>query len=83
MHSNITSCAIPDWLPRDIVIKMVEEFSSRLKVELNNLQRVSGGRGRADTSNTGRMSMDSLRSLGVVQTKKDDGLLAFLDSDSE
>ena len=41
---------------------MVVEFSHRLREELTSLQSISQQRGRAGTSDTGRMSMDSIRS---------------------
>jgi hypothetical protein len=43
---------------------MVVEFSRRLREELGKFQEsISELRGRAGTSDTGRMSMDSTRSL--------------------
>jgi hypothetical protein len=72
-HANITACALPEWLPGDIIHSMVVEFSRRLRAELNILQR-SSGRSRARTSDTGRMSIDSVRSqesAGVEITEQD------------
>jgi hypothetical protein len=61
-HTNITSCALPESLPADIVYLMVVEFSRRLREELGKLQEsTSNPRGRAGTSDTGRGSMDSIR----------------------
>lgn len=72
-HSNISSCALSECLPGEIVRLMVLEFSSRLRVELVKLEDsiVNGStamRGRANTSDTGRMSesFDSIRSLESV-----------------
>ena len=65
VHPNVTSCALPEWLPKDIVYLMVREFSRRLRQELSKLQESSsrrGQRGRADSSNTVRASVDSARS---------------------
>lgn len=66
-HSNITSCVLPKWLPTQIVRLMVLEFGGRLREELGKLQKKNGTiselRGRARTSDTGRMSLDSIRSL--------------------
>jgi hypothetical protein len=42
---------------------MVVEFSRRLREELGKFQESVSMRGRARTSDTGRMSMDSTRSL--------------------
>jgi hypothetical protein len=42
---------------------MVVEFSRRLREELVKLQESTNLRGRAGTSDTGRMSMDSIRSM--------------------
>ena len=61
-HTNITACALPEWLSGEIVYMMVVEFSHRLREELTSLQSISQQRGRAGTSDTGRMSMDSIRS---------------------
>jgi hypothetical protein len=60
-HTNITPCALPEWLPEDFIHSMVLEFSRRFRAELNILQR-SSGRGRARTSDMGRMSIDSVGS---------------------
>jgi len=61
-HSNITSCALPEWLPANIVHLMVLEFSRRLRRELTKLQAsTSELRGRAGTSDTARASIDSTR----------------------
>ena len=61
-HTNIRPCALPEWLPGEIVYMMVMEFSCRLREELTSLQSISQQRGRAGTSDTGRMSMDSVGS---------------------
>jgi hypothetical protein len=69
-HTNITSCALPEWIPGDIVSKMVVEFSRRLRRELTKLQsRTSEPRGRAGTSDTARASLDSIRAEhgGIVE----------------
>lgn len=75
-HSNITKCALPEWLPEDIVFMMVVEFSRRLREELSRLQ-TSKLRGRSDTSDTARMSFESIRSLGNEQPKEADGFEIF------
>ena len=41
---------------------MVMEFNHRLREELTSLQSISQQRGRVGTSDTGRMSMDSVGS---------------------
>ena len=41
---------------------MVQEFSRRLKEELNKLTDNNNLRGRVGTSDTGRISIDSIRS---------------------
>ena len=61
-HTNITACTLPEWLPGEIVCMMVVEFSCRLREELISLQSISQQRGQVGTSDTGRMSMDSIRS---------------------
>ena len=61
-HTNIRACALPEWLPEEIVYMMVMEFSHRLREELTSLQSISQQRGRAGTSDTGRMSTDSVGS---------------------
>ena len=58
-HTNIRPCALPEWLPEEIVYMMVMEFSHRLREELTSLQSISQQRGWAGTSDTGRMSTDS------------------------
>ena len=62
-HSNISACALAEWLPGKIVYLMVVEFSRRLREELIKLQESTNLRARAGTSDTGRMFMDSVRSL--------------------
>ena len=61
-HTNITACTLPEWLPGEIVCMMVVEFSHRLREELTSLQSISQQRGRAGTSDTGRMSIDCIGS---------------------
>ena len=39
-HSNITSCALPEWLPGDFH-SMVVEFGRRLRKELRELQNTN------------------------------------------
>ena len=58
-HTNIRACALPEWLPEEIVYMMVMEFGHRLREELTSLQSISQQRGREGTSDTGRMSTDS------------------------
>lgn len=59
-HSNITSCAISEFLPDDIIYLMVLEFSRRLRLELEKLQETTDVlRGRAGTSDSTRLSLDS------------------------
>ena len=62
-HSNISVCSLPEWLPGEVVHLMVMEFSHRLREELNKLQESNNLQGRAGTSDMGRMSMDSIRSV--------------------
>ena len=61
-HTNIRPYALPEWLPGEIVYMMVMEFSRRLREELTSLQSISQQQGRVGTSDTGRMSMDSVGS---------------------
>jgi hypothetical protein len=58
------SMSLPDWLPGKVVHLMVEEFSRRLREELNNkLTDNNNLQGRVGMSDTGRISMmDSIRS---------------------
>ena len=51
---------------------MVVEFSHRLREELTSLQSISQQRGRAGTSDTGRMSTDSIRSQESEWSKEED-----------
>ena len=78
-HTNITACTLTEWLPGEIVYMMVVEFSRRLREELTSLQSISQQRGRAGTSDTGRMSMDSIRSQKCVLRpfEEDDVALAL------
>ena len=61
-HTNIRVCALPEWLPEEIVYMMAIEFSHGLREELTSLQSISQQRGRVGTSDTGRMSTDSVGS---------------------
>ena len=58
-HFNISPCSLPEWLPGNIVHLMVEEFSRRLREELSKLLSTDNNnlRGRAGTSDTGRISI--------------------------
>ena len=76
-HTNITACALPEWLPGEIVYMMVVEFSHRLREELTNLQSISQQRGQAGTSDTGRMSMDSIRSQKCVLRLDEEDVVAL------
>jgi hypothetical protein len=80
-HSNITACALPEWLPGEIVYSMVVEFRNRLREELKRLQKTVSLRGRAGTSDTVRMSMDSVRAL-PVGPGEECSALAFEDSET-
>jgi len=70
-HSNITPCALPEWLPGDIIYFMVLEFGHRLRNELTKLQEsTSELQDQAGTSDTGRFSFYSIRSMehgGIVE----------------
>jgi predicted metal-dependent hydrolase len=62
-HTNITPCALPEWLSEEIVLQMVMEFSRRLREELNKLKRhINQQRTRASTTDTARVSLDSVMS---------------------
>jgi hypothetical protein len=66
-HPNITACALPEWLPGEIVYSMVVEFSRRLRDELIILQNnasnyIARGHRRTKSSDTGRLSMSSVLS---------------------
>lgn len=85
-HSNITPCALPEWLPGKIVHLMVVEFGRRLKVELHKLQISNELRLRRGTTDTVRMSMDSVRSDESEDRELpfiDDAFPVVNDSDSE
>jgi hypothetical protein len=78
-HTYVSPCALPVWLPENIVRLMVLEFSGRLREELIKLQVESKNqlRGRADTSHTARISIDSIGSLGGSKAKEADDIDAF------
>jgi len=79
-HSTITPCTLPDWLPRDIIEKMVVEFGSRLRMELVKLQNNTEVlRCRTSSTDTRRISLDSV--AGLVKQIDDDEILdmAFQD----
>ena len=40
-HTNITPCALPGWLPEDVVREVVLKFSNSLREELGRLQSLS------------------------------------------
>ena len=48
---------------------MVVEFSRRLREALNKLQESDNLRGQVGTSDTGRMSLDSIRSVEHGESK--------------
>jgi hypothetical protein len=77
VHSNITPCALPEWFPGNIVRSMVVEFGRRLKEELCMLQESTGQRRQADTTDTVRMSMDSIRSTESQGREDDFSVNAF------
>jgi hypothetical protein len=62
-HSNVSACALPEWLPGKVVRLMVQEFSGRLREELDKLADSNNQRARVRTSDTGQLSMGSIRSL--------------------
>jgi hypothetical protein len=74
-HTNITPCALPEWLPGKIVRLMVLEFSHRLREELTELRQKSirqlPVRSRAGTSGTGRILLDRIGSLGDTRDADD------------
>ena len=51
---------------------MVVEFSHRLREELTTLQSISQQQGQVGTSDTGRMSMDSIWSQESEGSKDED-----------
>ena len=61
-HSRISPCTLPEWLPGDIIKAMVDEFGTRLKVELVKFRRRKGRqiRERSGSSETRRLSVESL-----------------------
>lgn len=66
-HSRITACTLPEWLPADIIEKMVLEFGGILRgelVKLRNLTQVLrlGNHRRTSSNDTRRISMDSTKS---------------------
>lgn len=61
-HSTVTPCTLPEWLPANIIKAMVVEFGSRLRKELVELhQRTDILRSRTCSTDTQRMSLDSMR----------------------
>lgn len=61
-HSKITSCTLPEWLPVDIIEQMAVEFGRRLRKELVKLQQSTEVlRRRVDSTDTRRISLDSIR----------------------
>ena len=56
---------------------MVVEFSHRLREEFTILQSISQQQGQAGTSNTGRMSMDSIGSQESEGSEEEDVALAM------
>lgn len=77
-HTNITSCALPEWLPGDIIRLMVVEFSGRLREELSKLMNgISELRARTRTSDTARISIDSIVSLGRQVPNETEALDAY------
>jgi len=62
-HSTVTPCTLPEWLPDHIIKEMVVEFGRRLRVELVKLQqRTEVLRGRTSSTDTRRISVDSVGS---------------------
>ena len=62
-HSRITACTLPEWLPAKIVMEMIVEFGGRLRKELVKLQQtIELMRQRASSTDTRRMSLDSMSS---------------------
>lgn len=77
-HNNITPCAVPDWLPEEIVLMMVMEFSSRLREALSKLQKsISEARARSASIDTTRMSLESVRPTMRKGPKEADMIEAF------
>jgi hypothetical protein len=74
----MTPCAIPIWLPGNIVYEMVLEFSRRLGDELSKLQVTRGLRGRSNTSDTARMSSESLGDELPKEVPKEGNAIASL-----
>ena len=68
-HSNISACALPEWLPGEVVHSMVVEFSRRLREALNKLQESDNLQGQVGTSDMGMMSLDSIRSVEHGESK--------------
>jgi hypothetical protein len=62
-HSTITACSLPEWLPEDILAKMIEEFGGRLRCELVKLkQHTEIVKNRTLSTDSGQISIDSLDS---------------------
>ena len=66
-HTNITPCALPEWLPGEIVYALVVEFSRKLREDLIMLQNnarnsIATGHRRTSSTDTGRLTMGSTMS---------------------
>ena len=60
-HSTISPCTLPEWLPRDIIEKMVTEFGTNLRRELVKLEKSTKVlRCRFSSTDTRRMSLETI-----------------------
>ena len=67
VHPTFTGCDLSSFLPGEVVFKMVEASSKMLRAEIKKLKG-DRKRRRADTSDTARMSTDSLCSLMSMES---------------
>jgi hypothetical protein len=82
VHPLYTGCDISKFLPEDVVLNLVRESCSILRAEIKKL-RSNQKRDRADTSGTGRMSIDSVSSLVSTRSNEADDSRVFGRTDPE
>ena len=59
-HSTISACTLPNWLTKEVIDYMAENFGNRLKMDLAGIvKREVLMQGRAKTPQSDTLSMDS------------------------
>ncbi|KAM6499275.1 hypothetical protein JOM56_004783 [Amanita muscaria] len=82
-HSTVTACTLPEWLPKEVINKVVSEFGGRLRRELVKLkQRTEIVRARTHSVDSRRLSVDSMEPptsdvLNANTWQQADGLVAL------